>query len=136
MVLTTPFGPTDSTMPMCSSHTIRSPGWGVAPLGSALWACCAQAYRASTEPKPPPLGPTGTPASRATQEVKYAHHGPGPGEPAVALRYCAMRGELFEPGGDSATPTSREAMATILAPALPLAGTAAVPATPEAPFAP
>src|SRR5215217_1331482 len=135
MVLTTPFGPTDSTMPMCSSQTIRSPGWGVAPLGSALWACCAQAYSASTEPKPPPFGPTGTPASLATQEVKYAHQGPGPGAPAVALRYWAMRGELLEPGGDSATPTSRAAIATIFWPALPFAGTAAVPATPVAPAA-
>src|SRR3954454_634341 len=103
-------------MPMCSSQTIRSPGWGVAPLGSALWACCAQEYRASTEPKPLPFGPTGAPASRATQEVKYAHHGPGPGEPAVAPRYWAMRGELFEPGGDSAWPTSPWAIWTMEAP--------------------
>src|SRR5829696_7391628 len=134
MVLTTPFGPTDSTMPMCSSQTIRSPGWGVAPLGSALWACCAQAYSASTEPKPPPFGPTGTPASLATQEVKYAHQGPGPGAPAVALRYWAMRGELLEPGGDSLTPTSRAAIATIFDPTLPLPAIGAAPAA--APVAP
>src|SRR3954462_3708163 len=114
-------------MPMCSSQTIRSRGRGVAPLGSALWACCAQAYRASTEPKPLPFGPTGAPASWATQEVKWAPHGPGPGDPAVALRYWAMRGELFDPGGDSAWPTSRAAIATILAPTLPFAVTARGP---------
>jgi hypothetical protein len=42
---------------------------------------------------------------------------------------------LFDPGGDSATPTSRAAMATIFAPTLPLAGTAPAPATPVAPGA-
>jgi hypothetical protein len=31
----------------------------------------------------------------------------------VALRYSAIRGELFEPGGDSLTPTSAAAIATI-----------------------
>ena len=31
--------------------------------------------------------PTGTPASRAAQEVKYAHQGCPPAEPAVAWRY-------------------------------------------------
>ena len=38
--------------------------------------------------------------------------------PAVADRYCAMRGELFEPGGCSACPTSPAAAATIRAPTL------------------
>src|SRR3954451_19611634 len=47
-----------------------------------------------------------------------------------------MRGELLDPGGESDTPTSRDAIATILAPTLPPAGTAAVPATPVAPVAP
>src|SRR3954453_19299185 len=55
------------------------------------------------------------PAPRASHEVKYAHHGPGPGAPAVALRYWAMRGELFEPGGCSAWPSSPWAIATMRA---------------------
>src|SRR4051812_18058925 len=96
-----------STTPMCSSHTIRSPGWGVTPgpFGTALPAFCAHAYTSSTRPKPWPPSPSGTPDWRAAQEVKYAHHGPTP-EPAVAWRYCAMRGESLDPGGCSATPTS------------------------------
>src|SRR4051812_45314479 len=108
---------TDSTTPMCSSHTMRSPGFGSWPddAGTARPDFCAQAYRASTEPKPSPWSPTGTPAPRASHEVKYAHHGPGPGAPAVALRYCAMRGELFEPGGCSAAPSSACAIATMRA---------------------
>src|SRR3954453_6608831 len=108
---------TDSTTPMCSSHTMRSPGFGSWPddAGTARPDFCAQAYRASTEPKPWPWSPTGTPAPRASHEVKYAHHGPGPGAPAVAVRYCAIRGELFEPGGCSAWPTSAWAIATMRA---------------------
>src|SRR4051812_29802756 len=108
---------TDSTTPMCSSHTMRSPGFGSWPddAGTARPDFCAQAYRASTEPKPWPWSPTGTPAPRASHEVKYAHHGPGPGAPAVALRYWAMRGELLEPGGCSAWPTSACAIATMRA---------------------
>src|SRR4051812_1724921 len=102
-----PSAPTDSTTPMCSSQTIRSPGCGVTPgpFGIALPVFCAHAYTSSTRPKPWPLSPSGTPASRAAQEVKYAHHGPTP-EPAVAWRNCAIRGESLEPGGCSATPTS------------------------------
>src|SRR4051794_11817472 len=119
MVWIAPLPSTDSTMPMCSFHTIRSPGWGCAPRGSALPLCCAHEYSASTEPKPWPFGPTGTPDWRATQEAKYAHHGPGPGAPAVALRYSAIRGELFEPGGDSRTPTSPAAVASIFCDTLP-----------------
>src|SRR4051794_31360820 len=75
---------------------------------------------ASTEPEPAPPSITGTPACLQAQEVKYAHQGPTPGFPAVAWRYMAMRGELFEPGGDSACPPSPAAAATIAAP-LPLA---------------
>src|SRR3954449_10839624 len=75
---------------------------------------------ASTEPEPWPWSISGTPACLHAQETKYAHHGPGPGEPAVAERYIAIRGESFEPGGCSACPTSPAAAATIRAPA-PLA---------------
>src|SRR3954453_20712430 len=65
------------------------------------------------------------PAPRASHEVKYAHHGPGPGAPAVALRYWAMRGDLFEPAGCSAWPTSAWAIATMRAAAgLPLGAAA------------
>src|SRR4051794_20058062 len=128
-----PSGRTDSTMPMCSSHTMRSPGFGSCPeeVGMARPDFWAQAYSASTEPKPWPWSPTGTPAPRASHDVKYAHHGPGPGAPAVAPRYCAMRAELFEPGGCSAWPTSACAIATMRAAGgLPLgaAGGAAGPA--------
>src|ERR671932_429542 len=122
-----PSGRTDSTMPMCSSQTMRSPGFGFWPeeVGIARPLFCAHAYSASTEPKPSPWSPTGTPALRASQETKYAHHGPGPGAPAVALRYCAMRGELFDPGGCSAWPTSACAIATMRAAAeLPLGAVA------------
>src|SRR3954449_4474331 len=99
---------------MCSSQTIRSPGCGVTPepFGIALPVFCAQAYTSSTRPKPWPLSPSGTPAWRAAHEVKYAHHGPTP-DPAVAWRYCAMRGESLEPGGCSDTPTSGRAALTI-----------------------
>src|SRR4051812_42058995 len=128
---------TDSTTPMCSSHTMRSPGFGSWPddAGTARPDFCAQAYRASTEPKPWPWSPTGTPAPRASHDVKYAHHGPGPGAPAVALRYWAMRGELFEPGGCSAWPTSACAIATMRA-AGELPAGAAVGATAPVPTAP
>src|SRR4051794_18093245 len=107
MVWMEPLGSTDSTTPMCSSQTIRSPGCGLrpAPFGIALPVRWAQAYTSSTRPKPWPLSPSGTPAWRAAQETKYAHHGPTP-LPAVACRYCAMRAESFEPGGCSAWPTS------------------------------
>src|SRR3954451_12494541 len=87
-------------------QTIRSPvcvGW--VPAGIALPALCAHDQTCSTEPKPWPCSPIGTPAPRAAQETKYAHHGPTP-EPAVAWRYWAIRGESLEPGGCSATPTS------------------------------
>src|SRR6188768_2258322 len=103
IVLIVPSAPTDSTTPMCSSHTMRSPGCGVTPppvFGTALPAFCAHAYTSSTRPKPWPLSPSGTPASRAAQEVKYAHHGPTP-EPAVAWRNWAMRGASLDPGGCS-----------------------------------
>ena len=45
IVLIVPSVPTDSTTPMCSSQTIRSPGWGCTPgaFGTALPARCAQA---------------------------------------------------------------------------------------------
>src|SRR4051794_4771050 len=136
MVWIAPLPSTDSTMPMCSFHTIRSPAWGCAPRGSALPLCCAQEYSASTEPKPWPFGPTGTPDWRASQETKYAHHGPGPGAPAVALRYWAMRGELFEPGGCSAWPTSPCAMATMRAAAELPVGAAAGATVVAAPTVP
>src|SRR3954447_12835208 len=58
----------------------------------------------------------GTPAWRAAQETKYAHHGPTP-LPAVAWRYCPMRGESLEPGGCSAWPTSPRTRLTIAWPA-------------------
>src|SRR3954451_15262675 len=58
----------------------------------------------------------GTPACLHAQEAKYAHHGPTLGLPAVAERYMAMRGELFEPGGCSVCPTSPAAAATIAEP--------------------
>src|SRR3954447_21605550 len=71
---------------------------------------------ASTEPEPWPWSISGTPACLHAQETKYAHHGPGPGAPAVAERYIAMRGESFDPGGCSACPTSPAAAATMRAP--------------------
>src|SRR5919202_6317069 len=74
---------------------------------------------ASTEPDPVPPSISGTPAWRHAHETKYAHHGPGPGAPAVAWRYCAIRGESFEPGGDSAWPTSPAAAAMIAEPRPP-----------------
>src|SRR3954453_9852220 len=125
---------TDSTTPMCSSHTMRSPGFGSWPddAGTARPDFCAQAYRASTEPKPSPWSPTGTPAPRASHDVKYAHHGPGPGAPAVAVRYWAIRGELFEPGGCSAWPTSAWAIATMRAAGELPAGAAAGATAPVA----
>src|SRR5689334_15972397 len=58
----------------------------------------------------------GTPACLHAHEAKYAHHGPTPGLPAVAERYMAMRGELFEPGGCSVCPTSPAAAATMAEP--------------------
>src|SRR4051794_8970799 len=110
---------------MCSSQTIKSPGCGVTsgPFAIALPLFCAHAYTSSTRPKPWPLSPTGTPAWRAAQDVKYEHHGPTP-EPAVAWRYWAMRGESLEPGGCSATPTSGRTALRIAWPAV-LAGCAA-----------
>ena len=78
---------------------------GVRAGGDRLAGRWAQAHTSSTRPKPWPESPSGTPAWRAAQETKYAHHGPTP-EPAVAWRYWAMRGESLEPGGCSATPTS------------------------------
>src|SRR3954449_5110827 len=118
MVWTEPSGSTDSTTPMCSSQTIRSPGCGLtpAPFGIALPKRCPQAYASSTRPKPWPFSPSGTPAWRAAHEVKYAHHGPTP-EPAVAWRNWAMRGESLEPGGCSACPTSPRTRLTIAWPA-------------------
>src|SRR5919202_2327406 len=74
---------------------------------------------ASTEPDPVPPSISGPPACLQAQETKYAHHGPGPGDPAVAWRYMAIRGESFDPGGCSAWPTSPAAAATIRAPAPP-----------------
>src|ERR687883_199117 len=71
---------------------------------------------ASTEPDPVPPSISGTPACLHAHDTKYAHHGPGPGEPAVADRYIAIRGESLEPGGCSACPTSPAAAATIRAP--------------------
>src|SRR3954447_26241379 len=71
---------------------------------------------ASTEPEPVPPSISGTPACRQAHDAKYAHHGPGPGLPAVAWRYCAIRGESFDPGGCSAWPTSPAAAATMAAP--------------------
>src|SRR3954452_973787 len=118
---------------MCSSQTIRSPGCGLTSLpvfGIALPAFCAHAYTSSTRPKPWPLSPNGTPASRAAQEVKYAHHGPTP-EPAVAWRNWAMRGESLEPGGCSATPTSPRTALSTAWPAV--VGAAAVVAAAEVP---
>jgi hypothetical protein len=53
------------------------------------------------------------------QEAKYAHQGPTPALPAVALRYWAMRGESLEPGGCSLCPISACAAATTLAPPPP-----------------
>src|SRR3954451_15633002 len=111
-------------------QTIRSPvcgGW--VPAGIALPALCAHDQTCSTEPKPWPCSPIGTPAPRAAQETKYAHHGPTP-EPAVAWRYWAIRGESLEPGGCSATPTSWRARLTIACPAgvPPVAGSAVAPA--------
>ena len=55
------------------------------------------------------------PACAPTHDVKYAHHGPTP-ERAVAVRYSAMRALSLEPGGSSATPSSRSASATRAAP--------------------
>src|SRR4051794_36274970 len=115
MVVIVPSAPTFSTTPMCSSQTIRSPGCGLTSepvFGIALPDFCAHAYTSSTRPKPCPFSPNGTPASRAAQEVKYAHHGPTP-DPAVAWWNCAIRGESLEPGGCSLTPTSCEARLTI-----------------------
>ena len=54
----------------------------------------------------------------------------------MALRYWAMRGELFDPGGDSLTPTSAAAIATIFWPTDPFAGTAAAPPTAPGAIAP
>src|SRR3954469_4558063 len=71
---------------------------------------------ASTEPDPWPWSINGTPACVHAQEAKYAHHGPGPGAPAVAERYSPIRGESFEPGGCSASPTSEAAAARIAEP--------------------
>ena len=70
IVLMLPSAPTDSTMPMCSSQTIRSPGCGVVPAGIALPARWPQAHTSSTRPKPWPLSPIGTPAWRAAHETK------------------------------------------------------------------
>src|SRR3954463_9850018 len=100
-------------------QTIRAPvcgGW--VPAGIALPALCAHDKTCSTEPKPWPCSPIGTPAPRAAQETKYAHHGPTP-EPAVAWRYWAIRGESLEPGGCSATPTSGRMALRIASPADP-----------------
>src|SRR4051794_7160708 len=119
MVWIRPSGSTDSTTPMCSSQTMRSPACGTAPAaGMALPERSPQAHTSSTRPKPWPLSPSGTPASRAAQEVKYAHQGPTP-EPAVAWRYWAIRGESLEPGGCSATPTSGRMALRIASPADP-----------------
>ncbi len=57
----------------------------------------------------------------------------------MAARYCAMRGELLEPGGCSAWPTSAWAAATMRAPTLLPAGAvigavAAVALVPSAPW--
>src|SRR3954453_17198254 len=71
---------------------------------------------ASTEPEPAPPSMTGTPACLQAHEAKYAHHGPTPGLPAVAERYMAMRGELFEPGGCSVCPPSPPPVVTIAEP--------------------
>src|SRR4051795_5839900 len=118
-----PSAPTDFTMPMCSPQTIRSPGLGrPEPPGTARCACCAQAHTASTEPKPWPWSPSGLPAWRATHDTKYAHHGPTPGLPAVALRYWAILGELLDPGGDSAWPPSAWAIWTMEPPPPPAGG--------------
>lgn len=57
--------------------------------------------------------------------TKYAHHGPTP-LLAVAVRYWAIRGESFEPGGCSDWPTSAPAIAQI---ALPGEAPGATPAT-------
>ena len=48
------------------------PGCGLdaRPFGIALPVFCAQAYTSSTRPKPWPVSPSGTPASRAAHEVK------------------------------------------------------------------
>jgi hypothetical protein len=89
-------------------------------------ARCAHEYRASIEPKPCPWSPSGAPAWRATQATKYAHQGAGPGLRAVAARYRAIRGELFDPGGCSACPTSPAAAVTMRAPTLLPAGAVAV----------
>src|SRR4051812_49805639 len=129
-----PSAPTDLTMPMCSSQTIRSPGCGCAPAaGVARPLRSAQAHTSSTRPKPWPWSPSGVPAPRAAQETKYAHHGPTP-EPAVAWRYWAIRGESLEPGGCSATPTSWRARLTIAWPAgvPPDAGSGVAPVAPVA----
>src|SRR5690242_3034745 len=114
-------------------HTIRSPVCGgCVPAGIALPARCAQSQTCSTEPKPWPCSPSGAPTLRAAQETKYAHQGPTP-EPAVACRYCAIRGASLEPGGCSATPTSWRARLTIACPAgvPPVAGSAVAPAVPD-----
>src|SRR4051794_33894808 len=96
-------------MPMCREpHTMRSPGCGVEPAGSARPVRCAHEETALTEPKPCPCSPSGMPPFAAVHEAKNAHQGPTP-EPAVALRYWAMRGESLEPGGCSVCPTSADA---------------------------
>src|SRR3954471_15551795 len=126
MVWIEPFGSTDSTMPMWREpQTIRSPGWACDDVRPVRWA---QSHTAPTAPKPWPCSPSGTPACLAAHEVKYAHHGPTP-EPAVAVRYSAMRGESLEPGGCSAWPTSAEAAWSIAAVPPPAGAPFAAPAT-------
>src|SRR5207244_10175705 len=88
-----------------------SPGAGCALVRPVR---CAQSHTALTAPKPWPCSPIGVPACLAAHEAKYAHHGPTP-EPAVAVRYSAIRGESLEPGGCSAWPTSAPAAWTIAA---------------------
>ena len=105
-----PSAPTDSTMPMCSSQTIRSPGCGRGRCrrGSPCQRAGPRPTRRRRGRSPGPRRrsarrPGGRPRRRSRRTT-----GRRP-EPAVAWRYCAMRGESLEPGGCSATPTSARA---------------------------
>ena len=87
-MLMLPSAPTDSTMPMCSSQTIRSPGCGWSlPAGIALPARWPQAHHvvdaaeALAGCRRSARRPRGRPRRRSRRTT-----GPGPGAPAVAWR--------------------------------------------------
>src|SRR5271165_4359482 len=139
-----PSGSTSLTMPTCSlPNTIRSPGWGTTPGAFAIArpALCAQDQISLTAPSPSPWGPSGVPAWRVAHDAKYAHQGAPGMAPAVALRYSAIAGDSFDPGGCSVWPIWLSAIATIRAPEPPVAcgpdgsPTCCRPGTPAAPEA-